>query len=139
MPPENEITVIETLDSLYVYDQENAEWTKGWWNIFSWKNKNKSAAINISTLGDNTIIAAVGGKRLLITSIILTVAGEVNITLYGGNAALSGPMDFGGTSEPRGMVSNFGHADLDVGLGKAFIINLSGAVQVSGIVCYRVE
>lgn len=95
-----------------------------------------SAAINIATAADHTVIAAVSGKKIKITSLLLIAGGEVNITFKDGSTALTGAMDFGGTSEPRGMVSNFGDNALELTPGNAFVITLSGAVQVSGLVCY---
>lgn len=75
-------------------------------------------------------------EKIRIVSIFFTVAGEVNITLYGGEFEISGPMDFGGTSEPRGIVIPFPYSPLELREGKSFRIHLSAAVQVSGTVCY---
>jgi len=100
------------------------------------KRKILYTAINIATAGDHTIISAVSGRKICITSIFFTVAGEVDVTLKDGTTAISGPMDFGGTSEPRGMVSNFGDVSIELTPGKAVVIPLSAAVQVSGTVCY---
>ena len=96
----------------------------------------KSASINIATAADHTIIAAVSGKKIIITSLLFTAGGDVNITLKDGTTALTGAMDFGGTSEPRGMVSNFSDCPLELTPGNAFVITLSAAIQVSGLVCY---
>ena len=98
-----------------------------------------TTAISIATAADHTIIAAVSGKRIVVTSIVFTVGGDVNVTLKDGTTALSGAMDFGGTSEPRGMVVNFGDIVMRLSVGNAFIITLSAAVQVSGFVVYYVE
>jgi len=135
--PEKDITQIETFDSLYVFDQENDEWVGGWWNIFSIPGKDLSKAINIATAATHEIIPAAAGKRIRITSLMLTVGGEVNITLYNGAVALSGAMDFGAASEPRGMVSNFGNRAMELSASSSFKILLSAAVQVSGFVCYH--
>ncbi len=134
-----DITMIETYDSLYVFDQENNEWVKGWWNVFTIKGKSLTKAISIATAATHVIIPAVGAKRICITSLMFTVGGEVNITLYNGDTALSGAMDFGGTSEPRGMVSNFDNRPMELSDSLAFKIVLSAAVQVSGFVCYHLE
>ena len=131
-------TQIETLDTPYVFDQENDEWVGGWWNIFSIPGKDLSKAINIAAAATHEIIPVVAGKRIRITSIMLTVGGDVNITLYNGDTALSGAMDFGGTSEPRGMVSNFGNRAIELSVSSPFKILLSAAIQVSGFVCYHI-
>lgn len=93
-------------------------------------------AISAASSGNNTIVAAVTGKKITITTLFFTVAGEVNVTLYDAATAMSGAMDFGGTSEPRGMVASFFDVPLELRVGRAFIINLSGAVQISGTVAY---
>ena len=95
-----------------------------------------TAAISIATAADHTIIAAVTGKKIIITSLFFTVGGDVNVTLKDGATAISGAMDFGGTSEPRGMVVNFADIAIALGSGNAFVITLSAAVQVSGTVVY---
>ena len=98
--------------------------------------RTKTASINIATAADHTIIAAVSGKKIIITNLLFTAGGDVNITLKDGTTALTGAMDFGGTSEPRGMVSNFGDEAIELTPGNAFVITLSAAVQVSGTVVY---
>ncbi|GAH61720.1 unnamed protein product, partial [marine sediment metagenome] len=98
-----------------------------------------SAAIDESTAATHEIIAAVVGKKIRIVNLMLTVAGETNITLQSDANVLSGPLDFGGTDEPRGMVHHFGDAPLDTVEGEAFKITSSGAVQLSGYVTYFTE
>ena len=98
-----------------------------------------TAAINIATAADHTIIAAVSGKKIVVTTLVFTVGGDVNVTLKDGTTSLSGAMDFGGTSEPRGMVVNFADIVMKLSTGNAFVITLSAAVQVSGFVVYYLE
>ncbi len=135
MPPAG----IEIAKSLFIYDSVTDTWSTGSWNIFTDTDNSHHKAINISTLGVNSIITGSAGKKIFITSIMFTVGGAVNVTLLEGGAAMSGAMDFGGTSEPRGMVSNFGFHGIELGNGKGFSINLSAAVQVSGVVCYQLR
>ena len=101
--------------------------------------KTLSAVINIATAASHTIIAAVSGRKIIITSFFFTAGGEVNVTLKDGTTALTGAMDFGGESEPRGIVSNFGDNAIELTPGNAFVITLSAAIQVSGLVCYHFE
>ena len=97
------------------------------------------AVVNISSSGDNTIITGVSGKRIKISTLFFIVEGDVSITLYNGATAISGPMSFGGTNEPKGIISNYGDAPLKITQGNSFVVNLSAAVQVSGQVCYSLE
>ena len=129
----------EVANTLSIFDPNLQTWSMGWWNIFTQRNSNKVAAINIASIGSNLVVSGVAGKSICITSLAWTVAGEVNITLYGGASAISGPMDFGGSSEPRGMVSNFGFHHIEIPEGQGFSISLSDAVQVSGMVCYHLK
>lgn len=94
------------------------------------------AKIDIATAADHTIIAAVPSRKISISAIAFTVAGETNLTLKSGSTALSGAMDFGGTNEPRGLTHNLGEYPLQTAVGEAFVITNSIAVQVSGYVSY---
>lgn len=100
---------------------------------------NSHAVINIATAATHEIIAADATKKHKITTIVLTVAGETNLTFKRATTAMSGAMDFGGTNEPRGMVSNHGIYPLETGVNEAFQITNSAAVQVSGYVIYYTE
>jgi len=97
------------------------------------------AKIDESTAATHEIIPAVTAKKIKITNIMLTVAGETNLTFQSDANELSGAMDFGGTDEPRGMVHNFGDCPLETVAGEAFKIKSSGAVQVSGYITYFTE
>lgn len=98
-----------------------------------------NAVINFATAATHSIIAAVTGKKIKITNIMLTVAGETNLTFKSATTAISGALDFGGTDEPRGMVHSLGDFPLETASGEAFQITSSGAVQVSGYVTYYTE
>ncbi len=125
---------VETRDRASIYNAVRDEWFEGWQAVFRPSAVYK--AINIASIATHTIIPGVSGKRIRIVSLFFTVAGEVNVTLYDGSTAFSGPMDFGGVSEPRGIVIPFPYSPLELSEGAAFNINLSAAVQVSGTVCY---
>ena len=98
-----------------------------------------SAAIDFATSGDHVIVAGVAGQQIKITSMIFTVGGETNITLMNGATPITGPMDFGGTDEPRGMVHTQGFLPYELDVGAALGINSSNAVQVSGCVTGYIE
>jgi len=125
---------IETRDRALIYNAVLDLWFEGWQAVF--RPSAVPAAINISSAATHIIIPGVPQKSIRIVSFFFTVAGEVNITLYDGAVALSGPMDFGGTSEPRGISIPFPYSPLTIAAGNDFKINLSAAVQVSGTVCY---
>lgn len=95
--------------------------------------------INFSTAIHSIVVPVVTGKKICITNLALTVAGETNLTLETHETAISGAMDFGGTDEPRGMVQHFGDSPLKTVAGEAFKIYSSAAVQVSGYVTYFTE
>ncbi|MBA7496014.1 hypothetical protein ES702_06611 [subsurface metagenome] len=94
------------------------------------------AKIAIATAVTHDIIGIVAGKSHHITSIMFTVAGEVNITLRDETGTFTGAMDFGGTNEPRGMTHNHETFPLICTAGEKFQITLSAAIQVSGYVTY---
>jgi len=96
----------------------------------------KTAVISFATTATHPVVAAVPDKKIRVTNLMFTVAGEVNITLYRGSTPLSGAMDFGGTDEPRGMVQHFGCCPMETAVNEAFRIKLSEDIQVSGYVTY---
>lgn len=104
-----------------------------------WWKEVKRAGINFATIATHIVIPAEIGIRHFISLITFTVGGETNITLYDGDFPFSGPMDFGGTNEPRGIVISLADAPLMLGKDAAFRIASTGAVQVSGFVTYMSE
>ncbi len=97
------------------------------------------ADIDFNTGAHNEIVALVAGKKIKITNLVLTVAGQVNLTFESHETAISGAMDFGATDEPRGMVINFGNFPMETVAGEAFKILSVGDVQVSGYCNYFTE
>ena len=96
-------------------------------------------AITFATAATHEIVAAVAGKKIKITNLMLTVSGETNLTFKSAGNAISGPLDLGGTDEPRGMVHSFGDHPLETVAGEAFNITSSGVVQLSGYTTYFLE
>jgi len=95
-----------------------------------------SASINVSASGDNTLITGVGGQTIRVFQLFFVVNGSVNVKFKDGAATdLTGVMN---------MVSN-GSFVLDLSnepwfvtsTANAFVLNLSGAVQVSGRIYYK--
>lgn len=97
-----------------------------------------SAAVDFSSSGDNTVIALTAGKRILIHRLWLVCTGATALTFKDGAAtslsgavsmSANGGLTFDTTGEPWFVTS----------LATAFIINSSNAVQVSGMVYYRLD
>jgi len=103
--------------------------------------KRLHANIDISSSGDNTIIAAPAGtsEYLAIDHINLVPNSAVSIILKTGSTSLSGTYSL---TANQGFVIENSYQDQDgllvCGANEAFIINLSGAVQVSGFIKYRI-
>jgi len=98
-----------------------------------------TAAIDISSSGDNEIVAADANNKIKVVSLTFTMSAENDITLVHGTTDFSGAMPFAGTNEPKGMTMNFWPFPLETALNEAFIINLGTAAQVSGLTQYFKE
>ena len=99
----------------------------------------READINISTSGDNTIIAAPTTGYIAIDHINLLPASAVTIQLKDGTTAYGGAYQL--TANQGFTLENaFLNPDGVITLtnATAFVINLNGNVQVSGFVRYRV-
>jgi len=95
------------------------------------------APITFASSGNNTVVAAVGGKTVRVYKMILVVAGATNITFQdsaGSPVLFSGALPFQAngslvldlTDEPWFTTT----------VGTSFVINSSNAVQVSGTIYY---
>lgn len=98
-----------------------------------------SAEIDKTGIATHEIMAGTALKKHKITSLLIVVGGQTNITLASASTDLSGPLDLGGTNEPRGFAMNHGAFPLECGVNEAFNIVSSGNVQVSGYVIYYDE
>lgn len=97
------------------------------------------ADINISSSGDNTIIAAPSEGFIVIDHINFIPASAVSVQLKDGSTAYGGayPLD----AKQAITLENAMHSERGVitcATGNAFVINLDSAVQVSGFVRYRI-
>lgn len=94
-----------------------------------------ASSVNASSSGNNTAIAAVAGKRIIVLQGDLIAAGAVTVTLQSsGGSVLDGPMAFaqnGGKIYPESTYGHFATA-----IGEGLVINLNGAVQVGGHLVY---
>jgi hypothetical protein len=97
--------------------------------------KVKSAAINATASGDNTVIAAVSGKRFRVLTIVFTCSGAVDITFKSASTTLINAMSFakqgglGANVLPAGFVP-------EGGVNENWIMSLSGAANVRGWLTY---
>lgn len=100
------------------------------------------AAISVSSSGDNTIVAAVTGRRIRVQNYTIIAAGSVSVTWKSGSNAISGamPLAANGGAAPAAGGPNANGPDgvLETNGGEALILNLSGAVGVYGHLRYEV-
>ncbi|MFA5506966.1 MAG: hypothetical protein WC423_16155 [Vulcanimicrobiota bacterium] len=92
--------------------------------------------INVSASGDTTLVAAQSGKRIWVLGYDLVTDGDVTITFKSGSIVITGPYAFNADSRGIEKGGN-GPAFRTVG-GDALVMNLSDAVQVSGVLRYVV-
>ena len=93
------------------------------------------APIAASNSGDNTIVAAVGGRQIRVIKYSIVAAGAVVVTWKSSTAgAISGAMAFasnGGISEPEAEAGI-----MQTAVGEDLVLNLGAAVSVGGMVTY---
>lgn len=100
----------------------------------------KHAAISASSSGDNTIVAAVTGKKIRVLSYVLIADSNVDVRFEDGasGTALTGQMEVGTATDSGGLVvghSPVGH--FETSASTLLNLELSGAVQVSGHLVYE--
>jgi hypothetical protein len=103
----------------------------------------KYAAISASSSGDNTIVAALDGQKIVLLNYTLIAAGNVGVTWKSGaSTSLSGAMAMaanGGAAPSAGPLTPAGVVGLlETAPGEALVLGLSAAVAVGGHITYRV-
>jgi hypothetical protein len=102
----------------------------------------KRAAIRCHTSGDNTLVAAVTGKKIKVLGLVLVAAEAVNARLESGagGTALTGVMTLaaGGDQVVLPVVPP-GYHWVETAAGALLNLELSGAVYVDGCLVYLVE
>ncbi len=96
----------------------------------------KFAAISGASSGDNTLVAAVTGKKILVLSLYLIAAGAVAVRFESGagGTALSGVMSIAANG---GLVLGYNPVGyFKTESGALLNMELGGAVQVSGGLTY---
>lgn len=97
----------------------------------------KFAAIAAATSGDNTLVAAVASKKIRVLSLAIVTASAVNLYF---TSAAAGTVIFGGSTNKMNFAANggivlpFNPAGWfeNSAVNQALVMNLSGAVSVSG-------
>lgn len=98
------------------------------------------AAISASTSGDNTLVAAVAGKKTKVLGLVLIASGDVDVRLESGagGTALTGVISL--AADGNGFVLPMalpGMHWLETGVNTLLNLELSAAVQVSGLIVYE--
>lgn len=101
----------------------------------------KFAAIAAASAGDNTLVAAVVGKKIRVLSLFVLAASAVNVYF---TSAAGGTVIFGGSTNKITLAANGGFVLPFSPVGwfensaanQALVLNLSGAVAVSGGLVY---
>lgn len=119
----------------------------------NWQEKLLKQDININTSGDNTVITINAGEMpakwdnsatyIAIDHINLVPAANVTMQLKSGTSA-EGQVNYGGAyplTTSQGFVLENAmeneHGVITLPANRSFVINLGGAVQVSGFIRYR--
>ncbi len=100
----------------------------------------RTASINISTSGNNTLITAPGaGKYLAIDFISFIASGTVTVQMKSGTTDYMGPLPLvsGQTVTWENTPENE-HGILTMADNSAFVMNLSAGIQVGGGIRYRI-
>jgi hypothetical protein len=96
----------------------------------------KFAAIDVGTSGQNTLVAAVAGKKIRVLSYILMAAGAVNVRFRSAAASnLTGLKYFAAAG--GGLVAPFNQLGwFETTVGEALTLNLSAPIAVGGELVY---
>jgi hypothetical protein len=96
----------------------------------------KRASINGATLGDNTLVAAVAGKKIRVLSLVLVSTGTTTVRFESGagGTELSGEMALAANVGFSTGYSPVGH--FETAAGSLLNMELSAAVSVDGWIVY---
>ena len=101
------------------------------------------AAVSAASSGDNTLVAAVTGKKIKVLGLVLVGAGAVDVRLESGagGTALTGVMSLTANGDLKIVfpMSEPGYHWVETAAGALLNLELSGAVQVSGCLVYYTE
>jgi hypothetical protein len=97
----------------------------------------KFAKIDAASSGNNTLVAAVTGKKIRVLNYVLIAGGTVTATFQSGagGTALTGAMPFVANGGVAPGLDETGH--FETAAGSLLNLSLNGAVQVSGHLKYQ--
>lgn len=96
--------------------------------------------VDIGSSGDNTLVVAVTDRQILVASLVLIPAGEVDLVFKSDTTEVLDLGGFRGTDEPSGLALSFNpHGYFQTNSGEALVLNLDGAVAVRGFLNYWVR
>lgn len=94
----------------------------------------KYADIDVASAGDNTIVAAVTGKKIRVLQYALVVSAATTVIWKSGTTAITGDMSFAANG---GISSSFSPSGLfETAAGEALVLYLSASNPVSGHLVY---
>lgn len=95
-----------------------------------------SVAVNTASSGDTTLVSAITGHSIVVLGWLLQVDSAVDVTLKSGSTSLTGPMGAGANGGSVCPINPEGWCC--TASGEALVINLSSAVQCSGLIRYEI-
>lgn len=95
----------------------------------------KRAAINVASSGDNTVVAAVTGTKIVVTHYFIMPASAVTVTWKSGSTEITGNIQL--AANGGGNDSSPDEGLFETAEGEALILNLGGAVAVDGYLVYH--
>lgn len=102
------------------------------------KSTPQYAVIAAATLGDNTLVAAVTGKKIRVLAAVLVASGGANTVRFESGAAgtaLSGQMDVAADGQLILPLNGFGW--LETAAGALLNLELSAGTSVAGALVYE--
>lgn len=101
-----------------------------------------TAAINAASSGDNTLVAAVTGKRIRVHAYELSASGAVNAKFKdGASTDLTGLLYLAAAGSGADALERTNDSDglFQTTAGNGLVLNLSGAVAVGGLVDFTLD
>jgi hypothetical protein len=94
-------------------------------------------SVSVASSGNNTLVTGVAGHVYQVVSYVLVAAGAVNVKWISGTTDISGVMNFAANGGASATGGGREAPLMETIAGDSLILNLSGAVQVSGHMTYN--
>src|SRR4051794_38837331 len=99
------------------------------------RSQTKYAAVSMNTASDNTVVAAVAGKKIAVLNYMLVAAGATTLTWKSAGNVKSGVMSLAANGQLA--IGGEGAAPvMETNTAEALVLTPGSAVQVSGHVAY---